>query len=50
VTAVYPAPHDYPGGKKDDPILVEFTVLGHSLGRFGSSLPRIGRPDAAIWE
>src|SRR6185437_1431702 len=28
VTAVHKAPDDYPGGKKDDVITVEFTVLG----------------------
>src|SRR5277367_768845 len=28
VTAVHKAPSDYPGGKKDDVLTVEFTVLG----------------------
>jgi predicted 3-demethylubiquinone-9 3-methyltransferase (glyoxalase superfamily) len=28
VTAVHTAPGDYPGGKKGDPLTVEFTVLG----------------------
>lgn len=28
VTAVHIAPSDYPGGKKGDPLTVEFTVLG----------------------
>ena len=28
VTAVHKAPADYPGGKKDDVLTVEFTVLG----------------------
>ena len=28
VGAVYHAPSDFPGGKKGDPLLVEFTVLG----------------------
>jgi predicted 3-demethylubiquinone-9 3-methyltransferase (glyoxalase superfamily) len=28
VTAVHKAPSDYPGGKKDDVLTVEFTVVG----------------------
>ena len=28
MTAVHKAPSDFPGGKKGDPLLVEFTVLG----------------------
>ncbi len=28
MTAVHKAPSDYPGGKKDDVLTVEFTVLG----------------------
>ena len=38
VTAVHKAPGDYPGGKKDDVLTVEFTVLGiRCLGLNGGS-------------